>query len=193
MTSVSGAVVWSATYSSFLKSNVDSSSTITNNLRAPGQYFDGEIGLHYNYHRYYDPIIGRYVKTDPIRLAGGINLYAYISNNPANNRDPEGLYCGSGSTEMIVPDKPYGYNFEQPCWHHDRCYGNCSKTKRQCDKEFHLRMRNICSRYYATFPNNKFAECNRTADTYYAAVVFLGQNPWRTAQCANNCKDKFSF
>ena len=59
MTSVNGAVVWNATYSSFGEANVDITSTITNNLRFPGQYEDEETGLHYNYHRYYDPTTGR--------------------------------------------------------------------------------------------------------------------------------------
>ncbi len=48
MTSISGAVVWSATYSSFGKAVVDADSTVENNFRFPGQYCDIETGLHYN-------------------------------------------------------------------------------------------------------------------------------------------------
>jgi RHS repeat-associated protein len=61
------------------------------NLRFPGQYFDKETGLHYNYFRDYDPKIGRYVQSDPIGLAGGLNPYIYVGNNPLRWVDPLGL------------------------------------------------------------------------------------------------------
>jgi RHS repeat-associated protein len=53
----------------------------TVNLRFPGQYFDSESGLHYNYFRSYDPNTGRYVQSDPIGLLGGGNLYGYSNQN----------------------------------------------------------------------------------------------------------------
>jgi len=90
LTVVNGAVVWSAKYSSFGEANVYISSTVTNNLRFSGQYFDQETGLHYNWHRYFDSEIGRYLRVDPIGIAGGINLFSYVSNSPINLIDPDG-------------------------------------------------------------------------------------------------------
>ena len=69
MTSQSGATVWQADYEPFGKATVKVS-TIENNLRFPGQYFDRETGLHYNYFRDYEPRTGRYIESDPIGLAG---------------------------------------------------------------------------------------------------------------------------
>jgi RHS repeat-associated protein len=55
----SAQVVWAAAYLPFGKAQVKPE-IITNNLRFPGQYFDAESGLHYNWHRFYDSDTGRY-------------------------------------------------------------------------------------------------------------------------------------
>lgn len=75
-------------------------------LRYPGQYFDAEIGLHYNYFRDYEAATGRYVESDPIALRGGVNTYVYVSNNPIQWVDRRGLdgspFC-SGANGMLPP------------------------------------------------------------------------------------------
>jgi len=93
VTSESGAVVWAAQYDAFGKATVDASSTVTNNLRFPGQYYDEETGLHYNWNRYYDPGTGRYTTEDPIGFeSGDLSLYLYASASPLVITDPLGLY-----------------------------------------------------------------------------------------------------
>jgi len=57
----------------------------------PGQYYDQETGLHYNYFRYYESSTGRYLTSDPIGLVSDLNTYAYVANNPVLWIDPLGL------------------------------------------------------------------------------------------------------
>ena len=91
LTNASGTVAWEAWYEPFGEAHIHPSSSVVNNIRLPGQYFDQETGLHYNYHRYYDPKTGRYLTPDPIGQAGGINLYPYVRGNPIGLVDPSGL------------------------------------------------------------------------------------------------------
>ena len=61
------------------------------NLRFPGQYYDAETGLHYNYFRDYEPGTGRYVESDPVGLAGGLSTYGYAEDRPTGAFDFFGL------------------------------------------------------------------------------------------------------
>jgi len=96
MTDDTGTIVWEATYRPFGEATVNPKSTVVNNFRFPGQYYDEETGLHYNYFRYYDPRTGRYFRADPIGLRGSINLYTYAHSNPVNLVDPTGEHVPIG-------------------------------------------------------------------------------------------------
>jgi RHS repeat-associated protein len=89
MTDETKAVVWDAVYRPF--GEVHSiTGTASNNLRFPGQYFLIEAGLHYNWHRHYDPTLGRYLQTDPLEFVDGPSVYAYANSAPAVKADPDG-------------------------------------------------------------------------------------------------------
>ena len=92
ITNAAGQVVWSWAHDPFGVG--DPSGPFTYNLRFPGQYFDRETKLNYNYFRDYDPRLGRYIESDPIGLAGGTNTYAYVGGNPVKYTDPRGTCFG---------------------------------------------------------------------------------------------------
>lgn len=83
------------------------------NLRFPGQYFDKETSLHYNYFRDYSAEIGRYVQGDPLGLTYHLNPYSYANFNPLSYFDPTGeattlawcfggpAACAAGATAAI--------------------------------------------------------------------------------------------
>lgn len=83
-------IVWQAAGAPFDR-------TVTNstwgefNIGFPGQYYDQEDNLWYNGARDYNATLGRYMESDPIGLAGGVNTYAYVGDNPISNVDPSGL------------------------------------------------------------------------------------------------------
>ncbi len=60
------------------------------NTRFPGQWYQLESGLNYNWHRHYDPTIGRYTQPDPLGFVDGSSIYAYAINSPINNVDRDG-------------------------------------------------------------------------------------------------------
>jgi len=74
-------------------------------LRFPGQYFDKETGLSYNYFRDFDPNLGRYIQSDPIGLKGGLNTYSYVNSIPLNFADPQGksfTWLGLAAGGLII-------------------------------------------------------------------------------------------
>ncbi len=64
---------------------------LTNPLRFSSEYYDGDLELVYYNYRYYHPGLGRWLSRDPIGIAGGLNLYAMVGNDPVNLIDMLGL------------------------------------------------------------------------------------------------------
>jgi RHS repeat-associated protein len=96
MTDGAKAQVWAATWQAW-----GGSYAITgpqaNDSRFPGQWFQLESGLHYNWHRHYDPSIGRFTQPDPLGFVDGPSVYGYVKGLPQQGIDPDGRNSGAGS------------------------------------------------------------------------------------------------
>jgi RHS repeat-associated protein len=90
VTDTQGRLSWEASYLSFGSADIFSDLSFPNMLRFPGQYYDSESSLHYNFHRYFDTTTQRYLQCDPDGIVNGINSFSY-ANNPISICDPLGL------------------------------------------------------------------------------------------------------
>lgn len=137
MTDGAQAVVWDAIWRPFGAAHSITGSA-TNNLRFPGQYFLIESGLHYNWHRHYDPTIGRYVQADSEALTIGdtkdnvrplssqiiasvqapiVSIEGPISPSPARNLQ---MIDGSALKEFVDGPSLYAYAKSSPIIKFDR-------------------------------------------------------------------------
>ena len=96
MTDKDGNLLWFGNYTGWgrLKEETRVTDSAYQPFRLQNQYADRETGLHYNFFRYYEPDVGRFVCQDPIGLKGGENFYQF-STNIQNMIDPWGLNAGS--------------------------------------------------------------------------------------------------
>ena len=93
MTNAAKASVWSAIWTPW-GTPFSISGAETNDARFPGQWFQLEAGLAYNWHRHYDPSLGRYTQPDPLGFVDGPSVYAYAGNSPYRYVDKDGrFYC----------------------------------------------------------------------------------------------------
>ncbi|MFC4496165.1 putative T7SS-secreted protein [Streptomyces ovatisporus] len=102
----SGGIAWRTRSTLWGTTTWNADATAYTPLRFPGQYADPETGLHYNFHRHYDPTTARYLSQDPLGLDPAPNPVTYV-HNPHTWADPLGLKCepaGSGNTDL-----PEGY------------------------------------------------------------------------------------
>jgi RHS repeat-associated protein len=102
MTDDNANVVWQAKYLPYGEVySVTGPASL--DYRFPGQWFQLESGLNYNWHRHYDPTTGRYVQPDPIGMPDGPSRWAYAQNSPLMNVDPTG--------EIFIPSWVYKWLF----------------------------------------------------------------------------------
>lgn len=75
---------------------VPNSTSVTNVGRFgyTGQAWNAELGMWYYKARFYSPMLGRFLQTDPVGYKGGVNLYAYALNDPMDLTDPPGTDPG---------------------------------------------------------------------------------------------------
>ena len=160
MTSSAGAVVWQAAYEAYGQAHLATGLSTPLNVRLPGQYLDAESSLHYNLHRYFDPVVGRYVSADPIGQFGlqagggfsvptaGVNLFTYALANPLRWIDPLGLYgtndcsyygqrCAESGGDYYCTQAPYWCDErfskpDDPDPSRDDDYEGWSRCTRQC-------------------------------------------------------------
>jgi RHS repeat-associated protein len=79
--------------------------SLTGRFGYTGQAWLPEVGLYHYRARTYNPAMGRFMQTDPIGIGGGMNVYAYVGNNPVNFTDPSGTQCIASNYSMHVYDR----------------------------------------------------------------------------------------
>jgi len=104
-TSAAGAVLWREDHTPFGEARQAPAGN-ADNEGFTGHIADAATGLVYMQARYYDPLIGRFLSSDPVGFATGgpayFNRYAYTANDPVNHIDPDGRAWGKAIRAGIL-------------------------------------------------------------------------------------------
>jgi RHS repeat-associated protein len=112
LTDSNGSALVTYTYDAFGRATA--TGALFNPFQYTGREWDQEAGLYYYRARYYDAGIGRFTSTDPAQFGGGVNFYAYVSNNPTVLIDPFGLcWIYHQSTGQLSHEDEQTGNIEQ--------------------------------------------------------------------------------
>ncbi|MFZ5929838.1 MAG: RHS repeat-associated core domain-containing protein [Pseudomonadota bacterium] len=188
LTDAAGAIAWDGVFAPFGETHAITG-TLAQNLRFPGQYADSESGLSWNWHRTYDPSLGRYLQSDPIGLAGGINTYAYVNGNPVRYTDPQGLFVPAlAAGAAISPEAAAGAlalsagalailneildGADDPA---DKAKADAQKAKEKCEKDCDQQYYEVdtptCNAISKKRGKITGARCHASASQRYAACL----------------------
>ena len=165
----------------------------------------GEAGLLFYRARYYNPGIGRFVSEDPIGFWGGMNLFAYVENDPLTYTDPFGLelYPPGGWGNGHKPGGPaipcgwtYGYKARRLMKTHGTRYAHCwasCKIRKECDLQTAIDWEKIKEDYDYTVCKTGLKTFEKNCDSAYEQHDyddnFLGRACPLNKSCEEQCKD----
>jgi RHS repeat-associated protein len=126
MTDAGQNIAWSAIYQPFGAAAAINAQNTTMDLRFPGQWFQLETGLHYNWHRHYDPTTGRYLQPDPLIVddgaasVGGLSTVLTETTSSVSNgallaeavgRGKPDTFLPKVAARTLLPDGPSVYDY----------------------------------------------------------------------------------
>ncbi len=121
-----------------------------------------------------------------------VNLYSFVGNRPTTRYDIFGLVCGpAGWQDWLIPDAPFGFDFEPCCLGHDQSYASClpqGRSKAGSDNDFLTCMLNNVESQASWIKPGWLGRA--LAETYAAAVRNLGCDLFTAAQSSCTCPGK---
>ncbi len=131
-----------------------------NPFRFSSEFHDDETGLVYYNYRYYDFILGRWSKRDPISIGGGVNEYAFANNNPINYIDDLGLDFIAVADRAVKRTATIFYHYSLQKW---KCCKNFTPLNEK-----------------KGFSEEKIRQvCNDSADKKLAGIELLASGGWK--------------